>query len=63
MRPCGYPTMAGALAAQKIQLGRWYSCLPSPRNEQEAVVLNAIIERFQALGGWDPQTSKAVGWE
>lgn len=56
-----YPTIEEVEKANKIQLGRWYRYLPSPKTEEEAKVINLIFKLFMRLGGWTPELSKIVG--
>lgn len=58
-----YPTVEEVEEASKIQLARWYRFLESPPSDADVEVLNLILERFDKLGGWNPQLSKQVGWE
>jgi hypothetical protein len=73
-----YPTLEQVEAADKTQLCRWWRFLDSPgmnaigesRNNtyldalyREAAVMTRIGERIAEFGGWDPATSKAIGWE
>lgn len=30
---------------------------------KEAEIMDAILIRFRALGGWTPELSKSIGWE
>jgi hypothetical protein len=57
------PTLESVLDADKVQIGRWLRFLPSPENEAQRAILDAMAQRFKALGGWDPTTSKTVGWD
>lgn len=71
-----YPTMQEVQNASHEQLGRWSRYLPSPgmsaidvpaRFEdtlaREKKILDYILDRFQELGGWNPELSKRIGWE
>lgn len=72
-----YPTLEAVETASTFQLARWARHLPSPgmsaagRDEhafeavlvEEAAVMDKIMARFRAAGGWTPDLSKAVGWE
>jgi hypothetical protein len=70
-----YPTMEQVDAATHEQLGRWSRFLCSPGLDaagtdhfkqtmaSERAVMERILERFQAFGGWNPTLSKQVGWE
>ena len=57
-----YPTLEQAERADVIQLGGWCRFLPVPGTDEALEILNAILDRFQQLGGWTPQLSKHVGW-
>ncbi len=65
-----YPTMEEVEEASHVQLGRWYRFLESPSidlpayeiYDSELEILTLILERFDKLGGWNPQLSKQVGW-
>ena len=61
MTPLKYPTLEQVNATSYIQLAEWYRFLPSPKNEDLAI-LNRICERFKELGGMTPEISKAIGW-
>lgn len=68
-----YPSLQMVEDAGQVQLGRWIRRLPSPGEyaagqpdfmealRREAKVMDRIIARFQAMGGWTPAISKAVG--
>lgn len=62
-----YPTVDQVIAAyqarDKVTIGRWWRFLPSPETHEQQEVMAEIMIRWHNLGGWDPDTSKAVGWE
>ncbi len=70
-----FPTLEAVEAASHEQLAEWYRFLKSPGQahigepnfeelmDQEVKILDRIIERFTALGGWNPALSKKVGWD
>jgi hypothetical protein len=75
-RTLPYPSIVEVQNATRLQCARWYRFCASPglcaigknRKEfnliadEEKTILNAIIERFEVLGGWDSNLSKLVGW-
>lgn len=68
-----YPTLQQVDQSSKFQLGRWIRFLRSPgwdhvaaenfetMREDEAFILDCILEKFHRLGGWDPELSKLIG--
>jgi len=74
-----YPTLEEVNTASHRELARWYRFLPSPGLnaindglprkdwekvvEQECAIMNTIIERFSAMGGFNPALSKKIGWK
>lgn len=68
-----YPTLEQVDQASKYQLGYWIRFLPSPGMEyigyqnfqekldEEVIVMNKILEKFNALGGWSLELSKQIG--
>lgn len=72
-----YPTMEQVEKATKVELARWYRFLKSPgwdatnlqkeafekSLEDQARIVNRIVERFSDLGGFTPALSKQIGWE
>lgn len=70
-----YPTLEQVNAADRKQLGEWYRFLPSPgmnhlnssdftkHLEQEAEIMDRIVDRFREMGSFTPELSKSVGWE
>jgi hypothetical protein len=72
-----YPTLEEVEMADRIQLARWYRFLPSPGRSSvgqdwktfrhnaasQNVILQRIISRFNEMGGFTPEISKAIGWE
>jgi len=68
-----YPTISEVQQASREQLAKWHRYLPSPGFhaagtdaydevvEREAAVLAEICSRFEELGGWSPELSKAIG--
>lgn len=73
-----YPTLEEVEKASKIQLGKWVRFLKSPGMSavesgsdnvepvriKEAAIMDKVMSRFYSeMGGWDPATSKALGWD
>ncbi len=72
-----YPTKDEVCKADRAQLARWHRFLPSPGThafdaklpgrsydnvvEEEMNILADICTRFEELGGWSPELSKAIG--
>lgn len=75
MARSSYPTMQQVEHASLYQLTHWNRYLPGPGIwaigedsfekvlDEEAEILNRIIERIKKLGGITPEVSKAVGWD
>ena len=57
------PTIEEIENANRFQICKWYRFLPSPRNNEEVKIINRIVERFEELGGFTPEISKAIGWK
>lgn len=68
-----YPTLAEVEAADQHQLCAWYRFLPSPGTSAldqpaefarvlsaEAVIMDRIVDRWRAGGGFTPAISKAL---
>ena len=58
-----FPTLPAVDEATHLQLAVWYRFLRTPADDYERRVLNHILYRFEMLGGWTPEISKAVGWK
>jgi hypothetical protein len=43
-----YPTIEEVERADRAQITRWHSFLPSPRSRGQAAILAKIMERFRA---------------
>lgn len=50
-----YPTIAEVVKADREQIGRWWSSLPSPETPMEERVMNLIFKKFHVLGGYAPE--------
>lgn len=57
------PTIEEVEKADREQLYRWWRFLSSPSTDDEAKVMNRIVERFDEVGGFTPEISKRIGWE
>jgi len=57
------PSLAEVERASADTIRRWYRFLPLARNHTELEVVNAVVDRFIALGGMTPQASKKIGWD
>lgn len=69
-----YPTIDQVRQADHVQICRWYRFLPSPgskyigtsvfseRLESEGAIMDIIVERFRADGGFTPEISKMICW-
>ena len=71
-----YPTTEQVESADHVQLASWYRFLPSPGARamsqgmtafnaaltEDRLVLDRIVERFNALGGMTPKISKHIGF-
>ena len=58
-----YPTTEQVASADRLQTCKYYRFLPSPQNGEEEIILNAVIVRYNQLGGMTPEISKEIGWE
>lgn len=70
-----YPTIEAVNAADRMQICSWYRFLPSPGSsavgkpefetvlKSEGSIMDRIHERLTALGGFNPEISKALGFE
>ena len=56
------PTMEEVEEADHLQLCRWYRFLRSPENEETVEIINLIVNKVNALGGFTPEISKEIGW-
>jgi hypothetical protein len=57
-----FPTAQDVAKADHVTVARWYRFLPSPRNTEEAEVMDLLIARLADLGGMTPEVSKKIGW-
>jgi len=57
----GFPTIEEVEAADKEQLARWYRFLPSGETAAEQKIMKRIAERFEKVGGMNPELSKKIG--
>lgn len=55
------PTLEEVEAADQMQLGQWMRFLTTSSLD-DIEIINRIVRRFTAGGGWTPGLSKAVGW-
>lgn len=62
-----YPTVEQVNDSGINAVLRWNRFLPSPRNDGEVAVINAVVKRLAKLKAEDPAAavtaSKEVGWE
>jgi hypothetical protein len=58
-----FPTMAEVEAADHELLCRWYRFLPAGVTAEEKPIMDRLVERFHALGGFTPAISKRLGWD
>jgi hypothetical protein len=72
-----YPDIGHVRTASRVRLAMWCRFLPSPGSAwiaesptlfdmmlgYEANVMQAILDRFNELGGWSPSLSKKVSWD
>jgi len=56
-----YPTIERVKSASRIEICGWYRFLPNPTSKEQIEILDRIIVRFQELGGFTPEISKALG--
>jgi hypothetical protein len=57
----GFPTIDEVERADKEQLARWYRFLPSGETAADQKIMKRIAERFEILGGMNPELSKKIG--
>jgi hypothetical protein len=57
----GFPTIDEVEKADKEQLAHWYRFLPSGETAAEQRIMKRIAERFEKLGGMNPELSKKIG--
>jgi len=57
-----YPTIEEVEIASRLQLCKWHRFLRSPETEREVEINNRMFERWQEVGGFTPEISKAIGW-
>jgi len=58
-----FPTIAEVNVASRIEICRWHRFLPSAINEKDRAVQDRIHERYEEVGGFTPEISKAIGWD
>lgn len=56
-----YPSLDQVESASRFQVCAWYRFLPNPTSKEQIEILDRIIVRFQKLGGFTPEISKALG--
>jgi hypothetical protein len=57
----GFPTIEEVERADREQLARWYRFLPSGETAADQKIMKRIAERFEKLGGMNPELSKKIG--
>lgn len=63
-----YPNIEQVQASTSVeQVLRWNRFLPSPRNDTQVEIINAVVERLDILRNADHdafvRASKNIGWE
>lgn len=58
-----FPTIQEVQEATRERLAFWCRFLPSPPDHECLEILNLIIDRFKAVGGFTPTLSKQIGWD
>lgn len=58
-----FPTLQQVENADPYQLGRWHRFLPSAETDADRAIQTRIGQRFNKLGGFTPEISKAIGWD
>lgn len=56
-----YPNLSQVLTADRQTICGWYRHLPSPEGGEQQAIMQAVYERFHAMGGMTPAISKAIG--
>jgi hypothetical protein len=54
----GFPTLEEVEKANREQLARWYRFLPSGETAADQKIMKKISERFEKLGGINPELSR-----
>jgi hypothetical protein len=57
----GFPTIEEVERADREQLARWYRFLPSGETAADQKIMKRIAERFEKLGGMNPELNKKIG--
>lgn len=58
-----YPSVAQVRRASNFEVLRWNRFLPSPKNDRELAVINAVWDRVCAMHPAEKtKVSKEVGW-
>ena len=58
-----FPTMEEVEAADHELLCRWYRFLPAGVTAEEKPIMDRLVARFHAFGGFTPAISKRLGWD
>ena len=62
MNTMKYPNKVDVETADHKTLCIWYRFLSSPMNNKEVVIMNMIVKKVDAMGGFTPEISKSIGW-
>ena len=58
----GFPAIDDVERADRKQLARWYRFLPSGETAADQKIMRSrIAQRFEKLGGMNPELSKKIG--
>lgn len=57
-----FPTINEVEKADRYTLCSWYRFLPSAMTEEDRAIQNRIYDRWNEVGGFTPEISKALGW-
>ena len=49
--------------ATHYQICEWWRFLPVGIDEEQKKIMDRIAERLKEFGGFNPQISKALGWD
>ena len=58
-----YPTLDDVNSAPRLTICRWYRHLPSPKTQDQIMIINRLSERYKEFRGTTPSISKVIGWK
>jgi len=57
-----YPKLEEVKGMPHVDVAGYYRFLPSPENQEQTDIIDAIVEKLDDLGGITPEVSKRIGW-